>query len=295
MFFKIVLMILLIVCITLSILYYIYNYKRLFIINSPTYMGPHNVDQLNKKSKKNTSDCPQDDEDNEDNVGNVGNVGDPDEYYNRDFESKSVTFKDDSLHNNHNDYNYSYTFFIKIDSLEYKYNENKEVFSKGSSIYKYSTDDNNVYKEQQEIINSSHNPRVYIAKNTNDIVIEVTTYKNTERCVVDNIPLQAWVAMGIVLHNKTIDVYINGKLFKSCELLALPVPSHDTIRYGNNGGFDGSLNKLVYYFRALSSLEILDLFNKNKESLKNSIDVKTQSMEIMNIKKIKNEIDSCYS
>jgi len=221
-------------------------------------------------------------------------------YYNRDFQSKSKVYTNHKLNIHHNDYNYSYTFFIKINSLEYKYNKNKEIFSKGTSVYKYNVSDEDCEDDtgctdNGELINSSHNPRVFIAKQTNDIVIEIQTYKKKERCIIDNIPLQAWVAIGIVVHNKRVDIYVNGTLYKSCVLNDLPVPCEHKIRYGNNGGFDGSLNKLVYYFRALSSLEILDLFNKNKGALKNSIDVKTQSMEIMKIKTLKKDIESCYS
>ena len=83
-------------------------------------------------------------------------------------------------------------------------------------------------------------------------------------------------------------------MFKSCTLNNLPLPSEDKIHYGNNGGFNGSLNKFVYYFRALSSLEILDLFNKNKGAMKNSLDLQNQSEEIMDLKELKKNIDSCY-
>ena len=80
------------------------------------------------------------------------------------------------------------------------------------------------------------------------LLFAITTYKEKERCIVENIPLQTWVAMGIVVHNKIVDVYINGKLFKSHPLNHLPLPSENKIRYGNNGGFDGYLNKLTYFF-----------------------------------------------
>ena len=53
MLFKIILCILMILFIISSIIYYIYNYKRLFIIRSPIYLGSYELlkDESSKKKK----------------------------------------------------------------------------------------------------------------------------------------------------------------------------------------------------------------------------------------------------
>ena len=284
---KIVLIVLLVFFIVTAILYYIYHYKRLFIINTPLYMG----------SYEDLKDASADDD-----------MNTTIDYEDTPLDTTEKVYTNDKLSLQQNAYNYSYTFFIKIDSLDYKYNQNKEIFSKGGSIDSYTkekdtesaednTKDNKQKKstETKEILKGAHNPRIYIAKRTNDLIVEITTYVKRERCIIENIPLQSWVFVGVVVHNKTIDIYINGTLFKSHVLENLPVQTEATIRYGLNGGFDGSLNKLVYYFRALSSLEIMDLFHKNKGGLTNSVDAKEKSKEIKKIKQTKKEIESCYS
>ena len=283
--FKIVLIVLLVLFIVTAILYYIYHYKRLFIINTPLYMG----------SYEDLKDASADDD-----------MNTTIDYEDTPLDTTEKVYTNDKLSLQQNAYNYSYTFFIKIDSLDYKYNQNKEIFSKGGSIDSYTkekvtesaeddTKDNKQKKstETKEILKGAHNPRIYIAKRTNDLIVEITTYVKRERCIIENIPLQSWVFVGVVVHNKTIDIYINGTLFKSHVLENLPVQTEATIRYGLNGGFDGSLNKLVYYFRALSSLEIMDLFHKNKGGLTNSVDAKEKSKEIKKIKQTKKEIESC--
>jgi hypothetical protein len=281
--FKIVLIALLLLFIVTAILYYLYHYKRLFIINTPLYMGSY--EDLKEASTADDTNTTID-------------------YEETPLDTTEKVYTNDKLSLQQNAYNYSYTFFIKIDSLDYKYNDNKEIFSKGGSIDSYikekaadssKKNKENTSTETKEILKGAHNPRVYIAKRTNDIIVEFTTYDKRERCIIENIPLQSWVFVGIVVHNKTIDIYINGSLFKSHVLENLPVQTEATIRYGLNGGFDGSLNKLVYYFRALSSLEIMDLFHKNKGGLTNSVDAKEKSKEIKKIKKTKKEIESCYS
>ena len=281
--FKIVLIALLLLFIVTAILYYLYHYKRLFIINTPLYMGSY--EDLKEASTADDTNTTID-------------------YEETPLDTTEKVYTNDKLSLQQNAYNYSYTFFIKIDSLDYKYNDNKEIFSKGGSIDSYikekaadssKKNKENTSTETKEILKGAHNPRVYIAKRTNDIIVEFTTYDKRERCIIENIPLQSWVFVGIVVHNKTIDIYINGSLFKSHVLENLPVQTEATIRYGLNGGFDGSLNKLVYYFRALSSLEIMDLFHKNKGGLTNSVDAKEKSKEIKKIKQTKKEIESCYS
>ena len=270
--FKIVLIILFILFIVSSLIFYIYHYKRLFIIKQATFMGS---DMLLKNEKKKKND----------------GIDDHDLYRDVDYNSKFKVYANKKLSKYHDDYNYSYTFFIKIDNLNYRYNKDKEIFSKGNSIYRpTSSNDNN---KNSIVENNVQNPRVIIEKNSNNIIVEISTFKQKEQCVIENIPLQTWLFIGIVLHNKTLDVYINGKLHKSFTLQGLPRVSENKIRYGNLGGFDGSLNQLVYYFRALSSLEILDLFNKNKGQLNNSINVRKQSIDSME-KNIKNRVDSCY-
>ena len=52
MLFKIILVILMILFIIASIIYYIYNYKRLFIINTPIYMGSYNLLKDESEQKK---------------------------------------------------------------------------------------------------------------------------------------------------------------------------------------------------------------------------------------------------
>lgn len=275
--FKIVLIILFILFIVSSLIFYIYHYKRLFIIKQATFMGS-NMSLENENKKTNDG------------------IDEHDIYQDVDYNSKFKIYTNKKLSKYHNDYNYSYTFFIKIDNLNYRYNKDKEIFSKGNSIYrptssKDSTKDNDVKSNIVE--NNVQNPRVLIVKNSNNIIVEISTFKQKEQCIIENIPLQTWLFIGIVLHNKTLDIYINGTLHKSFTLQHLPKVSENKIRYGNLGGFDGSLNQLVYYFRALSSLEILDLFNKNKGQLNNSINVRKQSIDSKNIN-IKNRVDSCY-
>ncbi len=71
-------------------------------------------------------------------------------------------------------------------------------------------------------------------------------------CEVPNIPFQTWFAVSISCSGRNLDVYINGKLLKSCLIPGVPVAANGDIVYQQNGGFSGKLTDLVSVTRALT-------------------------------------------
>lgn len=89
-------------------------------------------------------------------------------------------------------------------------------------------------------------------------------YENTnEICDLVEIPIQRWVHLSIVMWNRTTDIYLNGKLVRSCILKGIPkVPWDSDLHVSNNDGFDGALAQLRYFNRALNASEIYKLYSK---------------------------------
>lgn len=79
-------------------------------------------------------------------------------------------------------------------------------------------------------------------------------------CDLVNIPVQRWVHIAIVLINKTLDVYLNGKLARSCTLDEVPKLSKGDIYINQDGGFQGKLSDLLYVNKALSVTEVYNLY-----------------------------------
>ena len=77
-----------------------------------------------------------------------------------------------------------------------------------------------------------------------------------------NIPLQKWVHIGYVLNNRSIDIYINGKLQRTCVLKGLPIPLNpkDKLRITVSGGFYGKVGRTQYFARSLRPEEIASLY-----------------------------------
>ena len=71
-------------------------------------------------------------------------------------------------------------------------------------------------------------------------------------CEVPNIPLQAWFSVGVSVFGKNADIYIDGKLVKSCMLPGVPKPAVGDIQLSPNGGFSGYMCNLYHYARMLT-------------------------------------------
>ena len=86
-------------------------------------------------------------------------------------------------------------------------------------------------------------------------------------CDITNIPLQRWNHVAIVLVNKTVDVYLNGKLERSCTLENIPRIHFGNIYITNWNGFGGKLYNLQYANRAMTQTEIYNLYRAGHKGM----------------------------
>jgi len=70
-------------------------------------------------------------------------------------------------------------------------------------------------------------------------------------CEIPDIPLQAWTSVSLTVFSRNLDVYLNGKLVKSCFLSGVPKPASGDIVLNKNGGFSGYLCSFYHYPRML--------------------------------------------
>lgn len=71
-------------------------------------------------------------------------------------------------------------------------------------------------------------------------------------CEVPNLPLQDWFSVSMTVFERNLDIYIDGKLVKSCFLPGVPKPASGDITLAGNGGFSGSLCGFTHYSRMLT-------------------------------------------
>jgi len=145
---------------------------------------------------------------------------------------------------------FTYSIWLFIDDLVYQQGQYKHVFHKGN--------DNINYTNEPIGMNEPNNaPGLYIAPNTNALVVVMNTFNNiNERVTIDNIPINKWVCVQIRVENHQLDTYINGKLAKRLIMKGVPKQNYGDVHVAMNGGFSGYMSDLRYFNSGLGTAQI---------------------------------------
>jgi hypothetical protein len=147
---------------------------------------------------------------------------------------------------------FTWSTWIFINSLQTNPGIYKHVFSKGNSDL-----------TKNGMVQPNNAPGVYIAPNTNDLIVVMNTYNViNEEIIIPDIPINKWVNVIIRCENTTMDVYINGTIARSINLVGVPKQNYGDVYVGMNGGFDGYISNLWYYSYALGAGEIQSVVSK---------------------------------
>lgn len=160
-----------------------------------------------------------------------------------------------TLPTNKNTSNYTYSMWLYINDWNYRYGTTKTVLSRGDKTLQPS-------------------PGVTLGGMENNLSIKVNCYGTTtgshiHTCTVQNIPLQKWVNVIISLYGRTLDVYQDGKLVRTCVLPGVAKVNPDAdIVVTPQGGFDGWTTNFQYWPTATNPQ---DAYNIYKDGLGGSI------------------------
>ena len=109
---------------------------------------------------------------------------------------------------------------------------------------------------------SARAPGLWLYPDTNALHARINTFASpNEGCDIKNIPLQKWVHIVYVLNNRTVDIYIDGKLERSCVLRGVPKLNEDPVYVCDNGGFFGKISNVVYYRYAMKPDEVYKVYS----------------------------------
>jgi hypothetical protein len=146
---------------------------------------------------------------------------------------------------------FSWSVWIFINSLQYLEGQYKHIFYKGNSNL-----------EQNGLNFPNNAPGLYLAPNTNALVVMMNTYNViNEEVIIPDIPINKWFNVIIRCKNTTLDVYANGTIVRSVNLIGVPKQNYGDVYVGMNGGFDGNISNLWYYDYALGTSEIQKIVN----------------------------------
>lgn len=152
--------------------------------------------------------------------------------------SQTITASD--LPDGESSSNFTYSIWFYIDDWNYRYGDKKILFARiGSGVFC---------------------PKVFFTPSINNLAVELTIYPsetNTIKgsspstiftCGIPNVPIQKWTNFLMTSYGRTMDLYLDGKLVKTCVLPGVPkIESSAPVYITPNGGFSGWTSSFKYW------------------------------------------------
>lgn len=153
---------------------------------------------------------------------------------------------------------FTWSFWMYIDDLDYRRGELKNVFVKGDDLYDNISEENS--NTENHIMNS---PGVYLTPFDNKLLFVFNTFDTVmETFEVDNVPLNKWINVVIRCESKTIDVFVNSSFSRRYVLSSLPRQNYNNVHIGKHGGFAGFVSDLRYFNYAIGTRELNNTYRK---------------------------------
>lgn len=146
---------------------------------------------------------------------------------------------------------YGIQYWMYISNWDYKFGQDKDILKRVSP-----NDPNTV------------GPRIYLAPTENTLHVQLSLYPTDQEaassapgtsstgdsftCSVENVPLQSWFSVSMTVFQRNLDIYINGRLVKSCVLPGIAKPAVGDVILADNGGFAGSICNVNGYTTMLN-------------------------------------------
>ena len=176
--------------------------------------------------------------------------------------------------------NFAYSIWFYIEDWNYRYGENKVIFGRMSnSSSSVSTG------SISGISGVDPCPLVYLDSMENNVIIALGCYPGADQlpinldngintnppasnaqvklCQVNNVPIQRWVNLLVSVYGRTLDVYMDGKLVKTCLLPGVAmINTNSNVYITPNGGFNGWTSKLQYWANPLNPQQAWNVYAK---------------------------------
>lgn len=152
--------------------------------------------------------------------------------------------------------NFTYSIWIYITDWSYNYGQEKIIFVRpGSNVG--NIDSSTITSSTPSL---SPNPLVMLGATENNLIISQEIYNtktttatsktptSTFTCGISNIPIQKWANILVSVYGRSMDLYLDGKLVRTCVMPGIAkVSSTSPVYISPNGGFSGYYSKFEYY------------------------------------------------
>lgn len=149
-----------------------------------------------------------------------------------------------SSSNSGNTSNFAYSIWFYIEDWNYRYGDPKIIFGRMATGT----------GEQEPC------PSVILGPIQNNIIVSLSVYPGLDEapedgtnyivhnCPVANVPIQRWCNLLISVYGRTLDLYLDGKLVRTCVLPGVAkIDTNAPVYITPNGGFSGWTSKFQYW------------------------------------------------
>ena len=145
--------------------------------------------------------------------------------------------------------NYSYSIWVYVDDWNYKYGQEKIILAKLDT-------------------NKKPCPKISLGAFQNDLTVSLETFPSnggsvsqTFNCSVSNVPIQSWVKVLVSVTGRTLDIYLDGKLVKTCVMPGLAkIQQSEPLVITPSGGFSGYTANIQYFPNASNPQQAWNIY-----------------------------------
>ena len=166
------------------------------------------------------------------------------------------------------DSNFAYSVWFYVNDWNYRYGEPKVVFGRMGALSDASGG------SISGVSGLDPCPSVVLGAIENNLIVSLGCYPGVNEqpttpggqtvihnCMVSNIPIQKWVNLTLSVYGRTMDLYIDGKLVRTCLLPGIAnINNNADIYVTPKGGFNGWTSNLQYYPNSLNPQEAWNIY-----------------------------------
>lgn len=170
--------------------------------------------------------------------------------------------------------NFAYSVWFYVNDWNYRYGEPKVIFGRMGAP------STNGAGSIPGVNGLDPCPAVVLGAVENNISVSIGCYPGLDEepttpggttvlhtCNIANIPIQKWVNLIVSVYGRTMDLYIDGKLVRTCLLPGVAnVNNNANIHVTPAGGFDGWTAKLQYYPNSLNPQQAWNIYTQGYTS-----------------------------
>jgi hypothetical protein len=169
--------------------------------------------------------------------------------------------------------NFAYSVWFYVNDWNYRYGEKKVIFGRMGSKSGKNTG------SIDSLSGLDPCPSVVLDAIENNVSVSLGCYPGANQkpikggntivhtCSVANVPIQKWVNLILSVYGRTMDLYIDGKLVRTCLLPGVAsVNNNADIYVTPAGGFNGWTSKLQYYPNPLNPQQAWNIYRQGYDN-----------------------------